>query len=527
MQHLMGSLVSLGGFVLRKVRGSLVGCAQLGTRSANGVAVQRASLSEVVRYFAGAMAWPVMIMLLLMVLLHFAPDHHSALIGFAGPTVLPKKSGTQDKKPANIRKMEGDLKALVTELEQGQIEMAAGPITQERGEELEEKAHEMEVLQEHIDRYNKIAGITGKARQVRDVTLPQDGDIGTKRIATTPGHLFVMSDSFARYQQEGKQGWSAKVPIGKRFGKKTVLRGEEAAKFEKKAFDAATLSALGDDAIIQIDRDPDLIRFEDPEILTMRDVLNVVPTTSDAIRYVKHVSTTRAAASQATRGGPKPYLKVTFEPTDTNVQTIAVLSKVTEQDIDDAPRLVGYINGEMSLDVRVEEERQLTWGDGTNGTLKGLFDPSNDIPEFDRADAGDTVIDVIRKMRTDLRKRRVTPNFTMIDPTDWEEIELSKGTDDRYIWGLITDLRGPRIWSLRVIESDAMTNLETNERRILVGDGIRGATLYDRNSIQLAVGFVDDDFARNLRTLRAEERLALAVKRNFAFEFSITQAPES
>ena len=154
--------------------------------------------------------------------------------------------------------------------------------------------------------------------------------------------------------------------------------------------------------------------------------------------------------------------------------------------------------------------------------MLGLFAAANGIPEFDRAETGDTTIDTIRKMRTDLRKRRVTPSFVAIDPVDWEEVELTKGTDTHYIWGLITDLRGPRIWSMRVVESDAMTNIETGERRILLGDGVRGATLYDRNQVQLAVGFVDDDFARNLRTLRAEERLALAVKRAFAFEYVVT-----
>jgi HK97 family phage major capsid protein len=407
--------------------------------------------------------------------------------------------------------------------------MAAGPITQERGDELEEKAEEMETLQAHIDRYNRIAGITKSARQVDKVHLPGDDSDPTnvKRIYTTPGHLFVASQSLKHFKDHGQQGWSAKVDVGKRLGKKTLLIGDAAKEFEKKAFDPATLSDLGDDAIIQVDRDPDLVRFAEPEILTIRDVLNVVPTTSDAIRFVRHVATDRAAATQATRGGLKNYLKVTFEPDTVSVETIAVLSKVTEQDVDDAPRLVGYINGEMTLDVRVEEERQLVWGNGTNGQLLGLFDPANEMPEFTRAEVGDTVIDTIRRMRTDLRKKRVNPNFALIDPIDWEDIELQKGTDKTYIWGLITDLRGPRIWSLRVVESDAMTNIETNERRICVGDGVRGATIYDRNSIQLAVGFVDDDFARNLRTLRAEERLALAVKRAFAFEFAITAEPES
>jgi HK97 family phage major capsid protein len=449
------------------------------------------------------------------------PTHSMAFAGITGGAVA-RKSGTEQKKPAKIREMEANLKSLAKELETGQSEMAAGPISAERGEELEQKAHEMEELQDHIDRYNKIAGIVSSSKQVDKVTLPGEDGTNTKTIYTTPGHLFIASKSFDHYRQQGKQGWSAKVDIGRRFGKKVRMTGEAAAEFERKAFDPSTLSDLGTDAVIYVDRDPEIVRYQEPEILTIRDVLNVVPTQSDAIKFVRHTATTRGAATQATRGGLKNYLKLAFEADTVSVETIAVLSKVTEQDVDDAPRLVGYINGEMTLDVRVEEERQLTWGDGSNGSLKGLFNVDQGMDEFDRAAAGDTVIDTIRKMRTDLRKRRVSPNFVAIDPLDWEEIELAKGTTEQYIWGLVTDLRGPRIWSLRVVESDAMTNLVTGERRVLVGDGVRGATLYDRSQIQLAIGYVDDDFARNLRTLRAEERLALAVKRPFAFEYAVT-----
>lgn len=461
-----------------------------------------------------------------------ASSHGMTALGFAFAgitgTKTGSKTGTPEKKPAKIREMEANLKALAKELEVGQAEMIAGPISNERGDELEEKAQEMEDLQGHIDRYNKIAGIVGKSREVEKVTLPGGGDINTKTIFTTPGHLFVASQALANFKSQGQQGWSSKVEVGRRLGKKTMLRGEDAIEFERKAYDPATLSSLGDDAIIAVDRDPEIVKYQNDEILTIRDVLNVVPTTSDAIRYVKHISTTRGAATQnPARGGLKAYLKVAFEPATVSVETIAVLSKVTEQDVSDSARLVGMINGEMSLDVRVEEERQLVWGDGTSGSLVGLFDPATDMPEFTRADTGDTIIDIIRRMRTDLRKKRVQPNFALIDPLDWEEIELAKGTDLRYIWGVVTDIRGPRIWSLQVVESDAMTNLETNERRVCVGDGIRGATIYDREQVQLAVGFVDDDFARNLRTLRAEERIALAVKRPWSFEFAITAEPES
>jgi HK97 family phage major capsid protein len=430
--------------------------------------------------------------------------------------------------------MEADFKALAKELEIGQAEMAAGPIPDARGKELDEKAAEMEALQKHIDQYNRVAGIVRDAKKVDSPTLPGTDGQGrnTKSVTTTPGHMFIASEAFRKYRAGGKQDWSAKVDIRSIRGGRVQLHGEEAAAFEAKAFDPSQLSDLGVDAFIPEQRDPDLVRYEEPEILSIRDVLNVVPATSDTIRYVRHTATARAAASQASRGAPKGYLTITADTASVSVETIAVLSKVTEQDIDDAPRLVGYINGEMRLDVKVKEEDQLLWGTGLSGQLEGLFvtevSPGvKAIAEFARAQVGDTTIDLIRRMRTDLRKNRMQPNFVTIDPLDWEEVELAKGSDTHYLWGLISDLRGPRIWSLRVVESDAMTHPTTNERRILMGDGIRGATIYDKHDVRLAVGYVNDDFERNLRTLRAEERIALALKRSWAFEYAVTAEASS
>jgi HK97 family phage major capsid protein len=423
----------------------------------------------------------------------------------------------------DIRQMEADFRALAKELKVGEAEMAAGPITEARGKELEEKAKEMETLQTHLDQYHRIAGMTRRASEVENVTLPADKKDGRpKSITTTPGHLFVASDAFRAYRATGKSGWSANVDIQSLRGGHVRLNGKAAEDFEVKAFDPATLPDLGTDAIVESQRDRDIVRFEEPEILTIRDVMNVVPCNSDSVRFVKHTVTDRAAASQASRGAAKPYLHVEFTPATVSVETIAVLSKVTEQDIDDAPRLVGYINNEMQLDVRFEEERQLLHGLGTGGEIDGLY--SQGIAEFTGAEVGDTLIDIIRRMRAGLRKSRVIPNAVLVDPLDWAEIELTKGgtgTGGLYVWGLITDVRGPRIWSLRVIESDAMTDAYTGERRVLMGDFVRGCTLYDRHDVRLAVGYVDDDFARNLRTLRAEERLALAVKRPWAFTYAV------
>jgi hypothetical protein len=53
---------------------------------------------------------------------------------------------------------------------------------------------------------------------------------------------------------------------------------------------------------------------------------------------------------------------------------------------------------------------------------------------------------------------------------------------------------------------------------------VRGATLWDRQQATVAVGWKDDDFIKNLRTIRAELRAAFAVRRPKAFIKITSQA---
>lgn len=97
---------------------------------------------------------------------------------------------------ASITKMEAEHAALLKELQAGEAEMRAGPISQKRGEELEEKAKRAEELQQHINQYRRIANLAKQGREVEHPTMPADrkAERAKKRIITTPGHLFVLSD---------------------------------------------------------------------------------------------------------------------------------------------------------------------------------------------------------------------------------------------------------------------------------------------------------------------------------------------
>lgn len=95
----------------------------------------------------------------------------------------------------------------------------------------------------------------------------------------------------------------------------------------------------------------------------------------------------------------------------------------------------------------------------------------------------------------------------VVHPTDWWSMRLAKDTDSKYIPG---DPQAPvalNLFRLPVVPTQAIT----------VGNFLVGAfsaqTLYDRWKARVEIGFVKDDFTKNLVTILGEERVGLANKR--------------
>jgi HK97 family phage major capsid protein len=70
-------------------------------------------------------------------------------------------------------------------------------------------------------------------------------------------------------------------------------------------------------------------------------------------------------------------------------------------------------------------------------------------------------------------------------------------------------MSGPQLWGRPVVATQSMT-----EDDFLVGAFRAAATIYDRMDPEVVASSEDrDNFIKNMITVRAEERLALAVKR--------------
>ncbi len=248
--------------------------------------------------------------------------------------------------------------------------------------------------------------------------------------------------------------------------------------------------------------------------LTIRDLLMPGRTNQASIQYPKETGFTNSAATHTeTAGTTKPQSEIKFDIVTTSVTTIAHWVLATRQILDDAPMLQSYIDGRLRYGLKLVEENQLLNGGGTGTDLNGIYTQATASTANLAVVSAPTKIDVIRVAMLQATLAEFPPNGVVLHPTDWAGIELTKDTAGAYIIGSPQDSAQPRLWGLPVVETQAMA-LD----KFLVGSFNMGAQIFDREDANVAVSTEDsDNFRKNLVTILAEERLALAVYRPESF----------
>jgi HK97 family phage major capsid protein len=244
----------------------------------------------------------------------------------------------------------------------------------------------------------------------------------------------------------------------------------------------------------------------------IRQLLPTGRTTSNLVQFVKENVFTNSAGPQA-GGSPtvagenqlKNESDITFTLENAPVVTIAHFLLASRQVLDDAPMLESYINGRLLYGLALEEEDEILNGDGSVGTLDGLM---HQATAYNR-DTDGTKMDWLRRAITQLQLSEYDAEFIVLNPADWEDIELTKDSDGRYIIANPQSMLGPQLWGLPVVPTNSMT-----ANQFLVGNGSQAAQIWDRQSAAVELSREDsDNFRRNMVTILAEERLALTVYR--------------
>lgn len=295
-----------------------------------------------------------------------------------------------------------------------------------------------------------------------------------------------------------------------------VKRGRGTAMLRLKAvntINSVTGATTGDaGSAVYSDRLPGILT---PAIhqLRIRDLLLPGRTSSNSIEYIRESGYQNMAAS-ILEGALKPQSDLTFARAVASVTTLGHWVRATMQILADAPALQSYIDMRMMYGLKLVEDAQLLAGDGTGENLLGLI-PQATAFNTALTKTGDTKIDTIRKAILQVRIALYQASAIVMSPNDWADIELQKDNYGRYIWVNVTLGGAPQLWRLPVVDSDAMP-----DGTFLVGAFNIAAQIFDREDANVQVSTEDqDNFVKNLVTIRCEERLALIVFRPEAFVY--------
>lgn len=276
--------------------------------------------------------------------------------------------------------------------------------------------------------------------------------------------------------------------------------------FEMKAtITSATTDALGSagDAI-RATRDPGFGVLPKRR-MTIRNLLYVVQIETGSVEYVQQTGRVNNSAMVA-EAAAKPQSDLKLELKNVPIRTVAHWMKASRQVLDDVSQLRQLIDDELLYGLALTEESQLLYGDGTGQNLNGM------VPQATAFSAPITIaspnsIDNIGLAILQASLTDIPPDGIILNPADWWWMRLLKDADGKYILGDPMSVVPPTLFGLPVVVTQAM-----NIDKFLVG-AFQAQTLYDRWSARVEVGFVNDDFTRNLVTILGEERVGFAAKR--------------
>lgn len=247
--------------------------------------------------------------------------------------------------------------------------------------------------------------------------------------------------------------------------------------------------------------------------LTVRDLFQAVSISSNAIEWVQEKLFTNNAGPQNGEGTAKNESGLTFEKKTSAVETIAHWIPASRQVLSDAPQLQGLIDGRLRFGVKLNEDTQILYGDGTNGQLLGAVPQATafvaaGMPAVPAGGAAHTSIDYLRWAFLQASKALYPATFAVLSLEEWAKIQMLKTTDGAYIFGTPTDGAAPRVWGKQIVESHSMAADE-----FLAGSGFAG-TVYDREEVTVRVAENHADFfIKNMVAILCEERIGFTVER--------------
>lgn len=396
------------------------------------------------------------------------------------------------------------------------LKAAKDAMAKAKAEGRELTSEELAAVQGHLAEVDKLDGEIKAAADSQAVlnrigalsksdNLPAD-DQGAVQ-AKTLGEHFVKHAGQRLREIKGVQGASVAAP---EFGAKAATDAQ------------ATTNAVYGPALTTVDRT--IVLGVRPR-LVIADLLGAGTIAGNAISYFVEGALEGAYATVA-EGAGKPQLHMADPTTITDaLRKIAGFVKLTDEMIEDLDFVVSEINGRLMYELARFEEQQILAGNGTGTNLLGILN-RNGIQTLASDTAADNADALFRAMTRVQLNSGLDADGIAMHPLDYQEMRLSRDGNGQYYGGgyfLPPYGESPSeggimspfqpVWGMRTVVTPAIP-----QGTAVVGAWRQAATVYRKGGVRVeSTNTHANDFTNNLVTIRAEERVALAVRYPAAF----------
>lgn len=242
----------------------------------------------------------------------------------------------------------------------------------------------------------------------------------------------------------------------------------------------------------------------------LRSLVNVAGTTSKYVTYIQ-TNGQEGGAGMTAEGAAKTQADFNVVETSVAVKKITSWIKVSKEMIADLPFMRNEINNELMELVELKLDAQVLSGDGTGDNLTGILTNAVAWSAGNFADlfVAPNETDVLRVAIAQIQTGLFNPNYVVLHPEDVAKLELEKTTTGEYTYPMTLTIDGVvRVKGVPVIENTGIT-----AGTFLVGDFTK-SNLRIREDLNIQVGYVNDDFTKNLITILCEARAVHYVKSN-------------
>lgn len=231
-------------------------------------------------------------------------------------------------------------------------------------------------------------------------------------------------------------------------------------------------------------------------------ILDVLPhqplTETNAFEYLKLADAySPNAAIQTQEGDQKAEAAIPAYLETGKVFTVANHIPISTQLLSDLPTLERWVSGLLTYSCLLQLESQIIVG--SSSLVTGLLETAPTVMTNTKTSKADKIGEAAATLAT----LGWNPNTVLLNPLDEFDIESEKATggNEQYV---SPPSGGGKFWKLNPVATPVIA-----QGTALVFDSSQ-ATIFDRESINVVIGTVNDQFVRNMRTLLVEGRFGFA-----------------